>query len=70
MSNTLTIRLPEEMLEWLKETSRTTGIPVGRLIREKLEAAKEESGKQRFMRHAGSISGAPDLSARKGYSRK
>jgi predicted DNA-binding protein len=70
MSNTLTIRLPEEMLEWLKETSRTTGIPVGRLIREKLEAAKEESGKQRFMRHAGTISGPPDLSARKGYSRK
>ena len=70
MSNTLTIRLPEEMLEWLKETSRKTGIPVGRLVRDKLEAAKELSGKQKFMRHAGTITGPPDLSSRKGYSRK
>jgi hypothetical protein len=70
MSNTLTIRLPEEMLEWLREISRVTGIPVGRLIREKLEEAKKQSGKQQFMRHAGTISGPPDLSARKGYSRK
>lgn len=70
MSNTLTIRLPEEMLKWLKETSRVTGIPVGRLIRDQLEAAKEQSGKQRFMRHAGTMNGPPDLSSRKGYSRK
>jgi hypothetical protein len=58
------------MLEWLREISRVTGIPVGRLIREKLEEAKKQSGKQQFMRHAGTISGPPDLSARKGYSRK
>jgi len=58
------------MLEWLKETSRRTGIPVGRLVRDKLEAAKEKSGKQRFMRHAGTIAGPPELSSRKGYSRK
>ena len=71
MSNTLTIRLPEEMLEWLRETSRVTGIPVGRLVRDKLEAAKEQSGKQLFMRHAGTIKGGPpDLSSRKGFSRK
>lgn len=70
MSNTLTIRLPEEMIAWLKETSRRTGIPVGRLIREQLESAKAQGGKQRFMRHAGTMSGPPDLSSRKGYSRK
>jgi len=71
MSNTLTIRLPEEMLEWLRETSRRTGIPVGRLIREQLESAKAQGGKQRFMRHAGAIKGGPrDLSSRKGFSRK
>ena len=70
MSNTLTIRLPEEMLEWLRETARVTGIPVGRLVRDKLEAAREQSGKQKFMRHAGTITGPPDLSSRKGYSRK
>ena len=70
MGNTLTVRLPEEMIAWLKETSRRTGIPVGRLIREQLESAKEQSGKQSFMRHAGTMSGPPDLSSRKGYSRK
>lgn len=70
MSNTLTIRLPEEMIAWLKETSRRTGIPVGRLIREQLESAKAQGGKQRFMRHAGTMSGPPDLSSRKGYTRK
>jgi hypothetical protein len=70
MSNTLTIRLPEEMLEWLRETSRVSGIPVGRLVRDKLEAARKQTGEKRFMRHAGTITGPPDLSSRKGYSRK
>jgi hypothetical protein len=71
MSNTLTIRVPEELLEWLRQTSRVTGIPVGRLVRDKLEAAKEQSGKQKFMRYAGTITGGPpDLSSRKGFSRK
>lgn len=70
MSNTLTIRLPEELLDWLKDTSERTGIPVGRLIRDQLENAKSEAGQQRFMRHAGTFSGPRDLSSRKGYSRR
>ncbi|HUK25668.1 MAG TPA: ribbon-helix-helix domain-containing protein [Terriglobales bacterium] len=71
MSNTLTIRLPEEMIAWLKETSRRTGIPVSRLVREQLESAKSHGGKQRFMRHAGTFKGGPsDLSSRKGFSRE
>ena len=70
MSNTLTIRLPEDLLDWLRDTSQRTGIPVGRLVREKLECAKSEAGEQRFMRHAGTFSGPKDLSSRKGYSRR
>jgi hypothetical protein len=71
MSHTLTIRLTEELREWLEETSRRTGIPVGRLIREQLETAKANGGEQRFLRHAGAISGGPaDVSSRKGFSRK
>jgi len=70
MSHTLTIRLTDELLTWLKETSRRTGVPMGRLIRQQLENAKAVGGKQRFMRHVGAISGPPDLSSRKGYSRK
>jgi len=71
MSHTLTIRLTDELLDWLKETSRRTGVPMGRLIREQLEAAKSNGGKQPFLRYAGAIDGLPsDLSSRKGFSRK
>ena len=70
MSHTLTIRLTEELLAWLKDTSRCTGVPVGRLIRQQLESAKT-GGKQRFLRHAGAIRGGPsDVSSRKGFSAK
>ena len=57
MGHPLTIRLTEELLAWLKERSRQTGVPVGRLIRQQLEAARSARGKQRFLRHAGAISG-------------
>jgi Ribbon-helix-helix domain len=71
MSHTLTIRLTDELIQWLKETSRLTGIPMGKLIREQLESAKASSGKQRFLRHLGAIKGGPpDLSSRKGFSTK
>jgi predicted DNA-binding protein len=70
MSHTLTIRLTEELLAWLKEVSRRTGLPVGRIIRQHLESAREEKGNQKFLRHAGLISGPPDLSSRKGFSKR
>src|SRR6266702_1092658 len=70
MSHTLTVRLTDEILDWLKETSRRTGIPVARLIREQLETAKSKGGKQRFLRHAGAIAdGRPEVSSRKGFAR-
>jgi Ribbon-helix-helix domain len=70
MGHTLTIRLTNELLAWLKETSRRTGIPMGKLVREQLESAKAKSGKQRFLRHAGAINGPGDLSLRKGFSER
>jgi len=64
------MRLSDELLSWLKETSATTGIPMGQLVREHLEQAKSNGGKQRFLRHAGSIRGGPaNVSSRKGFSR-
>ncbi len=69
MSHTLTIRLTDELLDWLKDTSRRTGVPVGRLVRQQLEHAKA-GGKQRFLRYAGAVSGPADLSSRKGFGRK
>lgn len=70
MSNTITVRLPDELAKWLSEVARKTGIPKGRIVRAELERAKEEHGKQPFLRHAGEIEGPPDLSSRKGFSRK
>jgi post-segregation antitoxin (ccd killing protein) len=71
MSNTLTVRLPEELLERLREKSRRTGIPMGRVVRDSLEAALEPDVSQVWRKYAGILKdGPPDLSSRKGYSRK
>jgi hypothetical protein len=67
LGQTITARLTPEFAEWLQETARQTGLPAGRIIRQQLERAKSESGSQRFLRHAGKITGPPDLSSRKGF---
>jgi hypothetical protein len=74
MSNTLTIRLPEELLERLREKSRITGLPAGRLVRLSLEATlsdeKDEKKEPVWKKYAGVIKGGPpDVSSRKGFSR-
>jgi predicted DNA-binding protein len=71
MSNTLTVRLPEELLERLRRTSRTTGLPVGRVVRQSLETTLPVEENNPLLQFAGLIKGgAPDVSSRKGYSRK
>jgi len=70
MSHTITVRLTEELAAWLAETAQKTGLPVGRIIRQQLERARAESGGQRFLRHAGKISGPVDLSSRKGFGQR
>ena len=69
MSHTLTVRLTPELANWLEEKSRRTGLPAGRIVRQQLERARAEAGNQRFLRHAGKISGPNDLSSRKGFER-
>lgn len=69
MSNTLTVRLPDDLATWLDETARKTGVPRGRIVRMELERARKMS-KRPFLRLVGSIDGAPDLSTRKGFSKK
>ncbi len=68
MSHTITVRLSEELAAWLAETARQTGVPAGRIVRQQLERASTERGKQRFLRHAGKISGPVDLSSRRGFA--
>lgn len=53
---------------WLNSVSRKSGVPRGRIIREQFERERVARAEKPFMRFAGSIRGARDLSARKGFS--
>jgi predicted DNA binding CopG/RHH family protein len=69
MSNTITVRLPEDLAGWLEATSKKAGVPRGRIIREQLELARRRHD-QPFLHLAGSVEGPRDLSARKGFAKK
>ncbi|HEY6767654.1 MAG TPA: ribbon-helix-helix protein, CopG family [Candidatus Sulfotelmatobacter sp.] len=74
MSNTITIRLPTELLERLREKARRTGLPVGRVVRQYVETGLSQdvpaNQNQAWRKYAGIIKGGPpDLSTRKGFSR-
>ena len=68
MGHTITVRLTEKLAAWLKQTATRTGLPQGRIIRDQLERAIQDSERP-FMRLAGSLDGPRDLSSRKGFSR-
>lgn len=69
MSHTLTIRLQDDLAEWVETTAKAVGVSQGRLIREQLEKARREDVQnRRYMRLAGSVRLARDLSTRKGFS--
>lgn len=71
MGNTLTVRLPDELLQRLRKKSRSTGLPVGRVVRQALETSLNGEGSNPLLEFAGLIKGGPrDVSSRKGYSRK
>ena len=69
MSNTITVRLPNDLAGWLEAASRKAGVPRGRIIREQLELARRQEG-QPFLHLAGSVEGPRDLSVRKGFSKQ
>ncbi len=68
MSNTITIRLPEELGWWLEEESKRTGLPKGQIVREGLEFSRIRKGRQPFLDLAGSIEGEPGLSRKRGFA--
>lgn len=71
MSNTLSIRLPEELIEELRKKARRTGLPINRLVRQSIEATLTPDDNNRLMEFSGIIKGGPrDISSRKGFSRK
>ena len=69
MGNTFTVRLPENLARWLQEAAATAGGSQGSIIRQELEKARGQTRKP-FLSLAGRIAGAPDLSSRKGFSKK
>lgn len=69
MSQIVTIRLPDELAEWLEESAARSGVSQAQVVREQLEKARASAGQKLFMRLAGSLEGEPDLSQRKGFTR-
>jgi hypothetical protein len=70
MGNTLTVRLPEDLADWLDETSRKSGLSRGFIIRRELERARKAKDKP-WAHLVGALKDGPnDLSMRKGFSRK
>jgi hypothetical protein len=68
MSRTITVRLTKDLADWLESTSKKSGVPQGKIIREQLDQARRKKRKT-FMRLAGTVSGPSNLSSRKGFSR-
>ena len=68
MGRNITVRLPDDLAEWLNEASRRAGVPRSRIVRDQLEAARQ-AGRRPFLRLAGSLDGPRDLSSRNGFSR-
>jgi hypothetical protein len=68
MGQTLTIRLPKDLAEWLERTAAGTGQSQGQIVRQQLERARAAGSGRPFMRLAGSVRGPKDLSTRKGFS--
>jgi len=69
MSNTLTVRLPEDLAQWLDQAARAAGVSRSRIVRMELDRARK-SAKKPFLRLAGAVGGPANLSTRKGFSRK
>jgi hypothetical protein len=69
MRNTITVRLPDDLADWLQGVAAKTGVSQGKIIREQLEKARDAKPRE-FLRLAGKISGPADLSSRKGFSAK
>lgn len=70
MGHTLTIRVTKDLADWLEETAKRTGVSQGKIVRDQLEKARSGRSGQSFLRLAGCVDGARDLSTRKGFSKK
>jgi hypothetical protein len=71
MGTTLTIRISEELNDWLEEEAKLTGVPKSQIVRNKLNSARNLKSTHPFADLAGIVKDkAPDLSTRKGLGRE
>ena len=71
MSHTLTVRVPDELAEWLETAAKKMGRSQGEIVREQLEKARQAKVDNRpFMRLAGAVALDANLSMRKGFVKK
>lgn len=71
MSHTVTVRVPDELADWLQAVAKRVGLSQGEIVREQLEKARQEKTHERpFMRLAGTVSLNERLSTRKGFSKE
>ena len=71
MSQTISVRLDDELSAWLEKTAARVGVSQSQIVRDQLAKAKTAKVEKPFMRWAGSVQGLPrDLAQRKGYSRR
>jgi hypothetical protein len=70
MSQTLNIRIQDDLASWLEKSAQRMGVSQEKLVRQELERARQgDTGRQRFMRLAGSVRLDRKLSTRKGFSK-
>jgi hypothetical protein len=69
MSQTVTVRLSEELAAWLEDAAAKTGVSQGKIVRDEVERARASNRRPSFMRLAGTVRGPRDLSTRRGFSR-
>src|SRR5260370_23086771 len=69
MRKTITVRVPDELADWLSTTAEKTGMPQGWIVREQLERARRAE-KRPFLRLAGRLEAAARPLPRKGLARK
>src|SRR5260370_11529013 len=65
MSHTVTVRLPEDLANWLQDVARRRGLSRSQIIKDQLEKARRGAPDRPFMKLAGRISAlAPGRSPR------
>ena len=70
MSETLTIRLGEQLAQALREEARQTGLARGEIARQAIETRLRSNRKLTTMRrYFGTVRGPSDLSSNKAYRR-